>query len=67
MSVIKADLKKEGDLGLVAMVSLQLYLYVHNIAPDLWSKRTPKTARKPYLNLSGLVYPMCSRIFERLL
>jgi len=48
LSLIKADLKREGDLGLVAMVSI---LYIKRISPDDCmiqnSKAGQKTLFKP--------------------
>jgi DNA ligase N terminus len=44
-SIIKAELKKEGDLGLVAMVSLPRYV-VGKPETDNLTNRTPKIARR---------------------
>lgn len=44
-AVVRADLKKEGDLGLVAMVFLFLEFEITELRT---TSRTPKIAKKPF-------------------
>jgi DNA ligase-1 len=47
VAAIKADLKKEGDLGLVAMVSILVLIFWCMVTPAQNSKNSQKTLFKP--------------------
>src|SRR5258708_29814292 len=47
LQLIKADLKKEGDLGLVAMVR-NYYLLCRHMSRRMCSRRTPRTCKRHY-------------------